>query len=554
MKQFQRLVWAMMKSQSLPKREKKKEKIGYTVFGGFAMLFVMIPCCIIVGLVAYTMTAALMENGGREQGMLFLLEFMSLCSMMFGFHVLLDQLCFTSDLDHLLALPVRASSIAAAKFFSVYFAESLMEMMVLLSGFIGYLAADHFSVTGILFSLIGVLTLPILPLAFCGILGLLLMSVLRRTGSRKKISRVVLAATLLLMLGLLLSFTGLKGISVENYIHILLTGENPFLQVMGTVFFTCGLIMRAVTTGEAGWLLLYLLANAAAVFIFVLAARALYQKSLQRIRSAGIKQQKSKRVHRLKQHSPLLACIQKENRMLLRTPAFFSNCIAVNLLWPGIFVVVVILHKGNGFLQQFVKIYHSGHVLSDVMMLALVIGMAMLVTAANSIASSAFTREGAHLEFMKYIPVAGHTQIMAKALLSIFYSFLSAELMLVLLQLVFGFGAFRMLYFTLAVFFSVVLITFLGIRLDSVRPKLIWEDELNALRGNVNVFFNMALAIGTAAVFCGIGFLLYLIPALETLTIYMLVMLILLAAAVLMGWCGMKGACRNLCQMLDEET
>lgn len=553
MKQFRLLVRAMTKSQSLPKSERKKDKVGYTVFGGFAMFFVMIPCCFIVGLVAYTMTQALMENGGNEQGMLFILEFMSLCSMMFGFHVLLDQLYFTSDLEHLLALPVEPVTIAAAKFYTVYLAESVMEMLVLLSGFAGFLAANHFSVTAILFSLIGVVTLPILPLAYCGIIVFVLMSILKRVGNRKHVSRVILIATLLLMLGLLLSFTGLKGISVENYISILLNGDNIFLKIMNGVFFTCNLMMQAVCTESVGMLLIYLLASAAAVAVFLLLAKALYRKSLQRIRSAGVKEKTRKKIRVLKKHSPLLSCIQKENRVLLRTQAFFSNCIAVNLLWPGIFVVLVILHRGNGFLDQFTKVYHSGRILSDVIMLVLVVGVAMLVTGANSIASSAFTREGAHLEFMKYIPVSYRTQIFAKAVISIGYSFLSSWIMLFLMDFVFQFGAFRMIYFTLAMFFSVVFITFLGIWLDSVKPKLIWEDELNALRGNLNVFFNMALAIGAAAVLCGIGFLLYLIPTLETITIYMIFLLLLLGAAVFMTMFGMKNACRNLAGLLDED-
>ena len=55
-------------------------------------------------------------------------------------------------------------------------------------------------------------------------------------------------------------------------------------------------------------------------------------------------------------------------------------------------------------------------------------------------------------------------------------------------------------------------ISCLGIWLDSMHPKLVWEDELNALRGNLNVFYNMAFAILGTGVICGIAFLLYLVP------------------------------------------
>lgn len=545
------LIYAMTKSQELPKSGDKRKKISYTVFGGAAILLVIIPCCVIVGLVAYTMTQALIEAGGHEQGMLFIVEFMSLCSMLFGFHVLLDQLYFTGDLNHLLALPVKPVSIAAAKFFTVFMEESVMEFMVLLSGFIGYLLAGDFTVSRVVFSLFGIFVLPVLPIAYCGILSLIIMTLLKKVGNRKLILRIILIITLLLMGGLLLSFTGLKGISMETYINILLTGDNISLKFMRAAFFTCPLLMNAMAGNNWFYFMLFILSSAAFAGLYLLAAGFLYKNSLLKAMSQGTaKREKAKKKVRTRMDSPFMACIKKELRILFRTQAFFTNCIAVNFLWPGFLLVLYVLQSGNGFLENFVRVYKSGRVLSDVILLVVVAGLSMLVTGANSIASGAFTREGIHLEFMKYIPVSYRVQIRAKAIVSIIISFAGCMINLFLLNGVFSFGIVRFLYFTVISFCSVIIITYLGIALDSGNPKLIWEDELNALRGNMNVFSNMAMAIVVTMLLCGLGWCLYLIPSLGTMSIYMIYQILLILSAFIMFLRGRAVAEKNLKKML----
>lgn len=545
------LIYAMTKSQELPKAKNKREKATYTVFGGAALLFVMLPCCFITGLVSYTMTQALMEAGGQQQGMLFIIEFMSLCSMLFGFHVLLDQLYFTGDLNHLLALPVKPDSIAAAKFYTVFLEESVMEFLVLLSGFTGYLLAGSFSVSRVVFALVGIFVLPIQPLAYCGILSLLVMSVLKKAGSRKLISRVILVITLLLMGGLLLSFTGLKGISIDTYIDILLTGDNVSLKFMGALFFNCPFLMNAMAGNNWIYFILFLISSGLFVGIYIVTAKCLYKKSLLKSMSRGTgKSEKAKKAVKLKKQSPFMACIKKEFRILIRTHAFFTNCIAVNFLWPGFLIVIYVIQSGNGFLNQFIEVYRSGRVLSDVIVLLLVVGLSMLVTGANSIASGAFTREGAHLEFMKYVPVSYRVQIRAKAWASIIISYGGCIINLLLLNGIFSFGALKFIYFLLVSFCGVFFITYLGIALDSQSPKLVWEDELNALRGNFNVFFNMAMAIVSTMVLCGMGWGLYMIPALGTMAIYMIYQVILILAAAAVFLVGGRMAEKNLSLLL----
>ena len=72
----------------------------------------------------------------------------------------------------------------------------------------------------------------------------------------------------------------------------------------------------------------------------------------------------------------------------------------------------------------------------------------------------------------------------------------------------------------------------MGMLMDSVNPKLVWEDALSALRENYNTFFGMAIAIVIAAVLGGLAVLGFRLAGLSVLLLGcgMLVLLLGLCA------------------------
>ena len=100
-------------------------------------------------------------------------------------------------------------------------------------------------------------------------------------------------------------------------------------------------------------------------------------------------------------------------------------------------------------------------------------------------------------------------------------------------------------------FTGVFFITYLGIVLDSIQPKLIWDDEINALRGNVNVFFNMAFAIFAIVFFSGLGLGLYLIIEFGTVQIYLIYFLMMIVLDVGIYRIGTIKTTSNLKKLLN---
>ena len=141
MKNFRILLSMISRNNDMEMPEHGDKAKAYKVMGIIAMCCIMIPCCIVVGFIVYIMTAALMEAGGCTEGLNLVIQLMSVFGVIFSIMVLFNLLYFSSDLDHLLPLPVKPAELVAAKFTHAYFAESVMEFMVLFCGFIGYFVA-----------------------------------------------------------------------------------------------------------------------------------------------------------------------------------------------------------------------------------------------------------------------------------------------------------------------------------------------------------------------------------------------------------------------------
>ena len=73
-----------------------------------------------------------------------------------------------------------------------------------------------------------------------------------------------------------------------------------------------------------------------------------------------------------------------------------------------------------------------------------------------------------------------------------------------------------------------------GMTLDSNSPYIDWDDEYTALRGNLNVFFNMAIMMLLSLIVIGMGLFIYEILLLPATIFYIALSVILVGAAVRM--------------------
>ena len=518
---------------------KLPERTLYRVLALIAVLGIMIPCTVIVGFISYVMTEALIEVDNPGGGMLFEIQILSAFSMIFGILVIFSVLFFSSDREHFVTLPIPAHHLMMAKFIYAYIAESIMEFMILVAVFVGYLLAvgkniglaAAFHPISLIGSALGIVLIPLIPMIYCAVFSLILMAGLSGVKSTKVFYRTSTLFLLIFATLFIFSLRGIGEVNMENYVESLGSGDNLFLRSLNIIFFPVPWLAEAISRGNIVMLLLYLVGNAALILLLYYVGKALYQRGLYTAASLGSSKKAEIGRNDIREQSQFRASLFKELRVILRTKAFSGNCAYINILWP-VGTWMLFHYTGHkGFLADYIAMYQAGKERAGMIMAIVVISIAFIATALNSLASTAFTREGQHLALLKFIPVPYETQMYAKAAVSFMFTYPMLLLTNLIICYYVGAGILTILLYAILMLLAHIISIAVGMMLDSASPYTEWDDEYSALRGNLNVFFNMAIMMILAVAALLVGLLLYDVIKLPILIYYIVIFAILAISA-----------------------
>lgn len=535
MKIFLKLVSAIVKNVEITKDEKKRSKVFYTVMAFVAFFGIMIPICVLVGLITYSLTKGFLKIGEGANGIMLFMHLISIFSFIFGLNVIFNVFYFSEDVETLLPLPLRPYQIIASRFTAALISESYMQVLIVIAALTGYIIAAELPWYSWITALLAVVTAPILPLVYCAVLCMLVMAFTRWIRNKDVVNRIMGIFTVLLIAGIVSCAGFVYNMDMQSLISVLASENSEILNILNGIFPHTQFIVSALSTGNILNLLIYLGIHIFAIVIFMILAQLLYFKGVLNINQ--IKQTHDDSAiqtyfKKHKQSSPERAYFKKEMCILFRTPAYFMNCVLIGIVWPIFIYLVYLLQGPTHFLEQFVESLHGRNDESTLYYILAVSCISVLVTAANSIASSSLSREGSQFSFIKYIPMSYSAQLKVKAEVAIVLSGGSMLLYILIAGSLLGVNVILTLFSCLVGILSVSFTVSLGVYMDSVNPKLIWEDELNALRGNFNIFFNMAIAMIIEAVLCIGGVCLYY-AGISMLWVSMGLVLILLLLNVL---------------------
>ena len=228
------------------------------------------------------------------------------------------------------------------------------------------------------------------------------------------------------------------------------------------------------------------------------------------------------------------ASLQKELRVILRTKAFSANTAFINLIWPVGAFMLFHFTKDKGALKAFIRMYDMGRDRADMILLMVIVSIAFIATALNSVASTSFTREGQHISLIKFIPVPYRTQLLAKAAVSFIFTYpaLLATNIIICIYVHVPFGT--AVLFAVLMLLAHIISIIVGMTMDSSSPYIEWDDEYSALRGNLNVFFNMAVMMMLSVAVILLGLFIYELLKLPATIFYIVLSVILAGAAVRM--------------------
>lgn len=447
----------------------------------------------------------------------------------FGIFMVLNIFYFSTEIEYLLPLPLKPSSILSAKLFVAMVYEYLIIIMFYLPVVLGYGIADKAGALFIIYSLIIFLILPVIPLVMASIINIIIMR-FTNLGKHKEFTKVIGGIFgLFLILGINF-YTQNKAMNLENPQDLLsmLTNKNSLINVTSKIFPLSKFgSLALINSGNYKGLLnlLIFIAISALIFTaFVILGNGLYIKGV-----IGISEAPSKRIKMTKEKmrrevvsgSPFISYFWKEIRLLFRTSIYFLNCILMNFLWPVFILIPIFTDKDAA--NSFTMIRNAANSDNIITYILLgVFGFMIFISSSNVITSTAISREGKYFYVNKYIPLSYKTQIMAKVFSGVFISYLGVMLVFIVGEIILRLSIGTLLIMLIISPIAVLYPNLLGIIIDLINPKLKWDSEQKAVKQNINGVIAM---FGGAAIIGVIIFLLFKL-SIEIKTILLIVIVV----------------------------
>lgn len=423
----------------------------------------------------------------------------SLLIFIFGIFYTINVYYFAQDVEFLLPLPLKPAEILGAKFTVTLIFEYLMQLLLLVPLLVTFGIKSGAGLNYYLIAALVFFSLPVIPLVLASLLAMVLMSYssISRHKDRFRIWAGGLGLIAALGLQFLMQRTMVES-KPEDFIRILQQGENSLTGWAVRLFPGVKTAVQALLQqgAAAGWLnlLLFLLLTGLFLLLLHLAGKALYFRG-------AVGGSESFAAHRALSASEMAgtgrrsgqfrSLVSKEFRLLVRTPAFFMNCVLINFIWP----VMLLFTMGSGQqedIEGLRKLVGGGVPLSTLLLAG--VGAAMLVAGTSGASASGISREGGQFFAAKYLPAPYMTQIKAKMAVAFMLAWTGFALLLGVVAVLFHLPPAHIALLLLASLPAIALPVLAGMLLDIQFPKLIWDNEYRAVKQNMNIVLLMVFS------------------------------------------------------------
>ena len=510
MRKYLSLTRVLLKnSMGMMSDGKSKKALNVFIYGVLAV------CMIPLGFTLYMMfnTAMAQLQPLQQEGAVLALGFhiSSLVTFLFSIFLIPSIFYFSKDSETLLALPLPPQTILSAKFSVCLVYEYAFTLIVCVPLYIAYANNAAIGIPYILLALAIFITLPIYPLVLSSIITMLLMRFVPFFKNRDRFNMIAGILSIILAFGF--SFAMNSGTIAEDpnaLISMLTQGNNSMISLFSKIFPAIPFAAEALISSDALQLVYYILITCAALAVLVILGKWLYFKG-----AIGFSETKSSRKElsakdfaRVSRHSKVRTYLIKELRLLIRTPVYAINCIGMCVLMPIMLLVIFITADADVLLQQLPDITPY---LDGMLPYAVLAGMAsgFLLSNLNMISSTAISREGTNISFMKYIPMSLKQQLQAKVLSGILMSVIS--MLLTMVCVYFLLPIFPLTWYFAAAaasLITIVLGNYASLALDILHPKLVWEQEAAAVKQNMSGIVSMLAGMAMTVVTCVLLFIL----------------------------------------------
>lgn len=453
--------------------------------------------------------------------------------LIFGIFYILSTVFLAKDTELLASLPISQGNIFLSKFILVLLGEYPFAFFLMMPPVIIYGIGQKMGAIYYILAVICTLFIPLVPLVVSALLSLILMNIVSRSRHRDMITII---GSIILLVGIVLGqnyFLSRVPENQQEFLTGLLQSSNAIIEFMGRAFPPAIWITKTLsgTVPEALINLVYLILISAAAFGLVyLLASFIYQRGATAQFETGISTGKTKLSY--KSSSQILTIFKIEWLTLLRTPIYALNSLVMVFMAP----LMMMLPMFGGDLAndpdiQFVYQLIENSELTSALVL-IVAGLITLFALINPAVSSTFSREGKNYWILKNIPVKPEVQVYGKLLAGYSISFIAAILSASMAMLSFKISMVSTIMIVVLSTAALIPISAVGIYIDLIRPKLVWNNPQEAIKQNLNVVIAMLLGFVLVTIFGFIGYFL-VVAGLSSFSVFGIMLAVILLVSYL---------------------
>ena len=503
------LLKVFLRSIAMSDIKDKKKRLLFNILLFFVVIFIFLPFVIFCGTFVYGVTDMFNEIGYPTVGFELMCVLISVFTFIFSFNVVLNQLYFSDDIENILALPIKPYIVVASKLSACFVIENIMQFFVLFASLLGFSFALKLNFINILIGVAGVITLPIISMIYCALISIVIMYFSKYIKNKQTIRKSSILFVVVVLSIFAIFMLNLQDFNFEDYIQNIATDNRSIFNLLQLLFPHIKYFVNSIYNLSFFDFLIYIVINIIFVVALFVLGNFLYLDGVIDLTSRNTNTvfENNKFINHIEKKNIFISYLSKESKILFRSPVFFVNCILINFIWPIFVYVIYKLSIKSITFKSLISMASTDNFL--IMSLITILGISILVPSLNSVASSSFSREGKSFYFLKYIPISLKIQCLIKLSFSFIVSFGSIFIFTTIFFIVLKVSMFKILLFDLVSVLCVLLICMIGLFVDSIQPKLVWDDEINSLRENYNTFVVMGIALLLFVLFCGGSYILF---------------------------------------------
>lgn len=491
------------------KRQEKQETIKEKILSAIAFLIVFLSLAVTMIVTSIYVTKELNKINQEYMfiNILLLMNFI----ILFGKSIFesLNALYFSKDLKILLRMPIKSKDIVKGKIINMIISEYQMETIMLAIPMIIYGIMEKVQPQFYLYALIILLVLPVIPIM---ITSTIIAIIMRFTNGIKNKTLVMYMTIILSLVALDFVFTGFnhsRNLNVSDF-------ENSVLRINGISekiaeqFILIKPIMNTLLNYNnikgIQNLVLYLLESGLTYILGILAISKIYLKGAIGTTINGKRSERTAEklnIEDFKKKNKNMAYLEKDIKLMSRTPIFCIQCLIIPIVYPLIILFVLLIAIAFSRLVGVDLIADLTKEMNTSKMQAIFICVGEVFFMMNFSSIIGISKESKSAILTKTIPIDYQKQFNMKTYIGKFLNMLAT----IIVTLAY-YEATKNIQATIVMLAILYLLNSIGekvkLYIDLRKPQIEWESEYAMMKQNTNImnvlFYTLAILVIVVAI------------------------------------------------------